>query len=62
MEPGAESRAAIELTQLLEGAQKALLNNVFGIVLISGHSVGQPEYRFVVALCQYTEILHSLSD
>ena len=55
VEPGAEIGPRFESPQLPIGAEKALLDHVFCVLLVAGHAERQPEDGPAMAFDQYTE-------
>jgi hypothetical protein len=57
VEPGTEVRAGLEPADLPIRAQKRLLDDVLGVVLVARHPVGEPEDGAAVSLDQRAECL-----
>jgi len=55
IEPRAEVGARLESPDLAVGAQKALLHDVLGVLLVAGHPQGQDERTVAVLLHQRTK-------
>ena len=52
MQPAREPRALLEPAQVAVGAEKGVLHDVLGVLLVSGHAVREAEDGAAVALDQ----------
>ena len=53
VQPGSESRAAIEAPNLAPGAEESFLHHVVRVCFVSRHTIGEPEHSCRVALHEH---------